>query len=153
MTGETFELGQRDEQRFAALEAERRDYLLFLVGFCREILQRRPCQLEALICAADALTALGYYEAGLRLDIKLRQLRPADPAVAYNLACSLALTGQSEAALAILAEAVRLGYDDIEHMCEDPDLASLRELSGFRELVRAAKRRAAVSSEAAEGGK
>ncbi len=147
------DFGKCDEKRFASLDADRRDYLAFLAGFCREIIRQRPCHLEALICAADALTSLGYYEAGLKLDLRLRELRPYDPVVAYNLACSFALTGQNDAALATLATALRLGYDDVRHMCEDPDLAAVRDFVDFRELLRKAKRRAAISDKASEGGK
>jgi len=146
-----FNFGQRDEKRFASLVPEQRDYLIFLTEFCREILKRRPEHLEALSCAANALTALGYYEEGLKLDIKLRELRSDDAGVAYNLACSLALTGQHDAALAALAAAINLGFDDIQHMCHDPDLEALRNLAGFRELIRQARRGAAAASSKAAG--
>ncbi len=134
------DLGPRDEQRFAALEEEEREYLVFLVDFSLCILDRRPRHLEALQQAANALTGLGYYHFGLGLDRRLKQLRPQDATVAYNLACSLALIGRAEDALAELAEAVRLGYRDGEHMLTDPDLRALKHLPRLVELAELARK-------------
>ncbi len=128
-------LGRRDEQRFAAVSEEERDYLLFKVEFVLGILEQRPTQLEALQGGAEALTALGYYEDGLALDKRLERLLPEDPLVIYNLACSLALAKRSEEALASLEKAIDLGYRDRAHMQRDPDLTSLRDDPRFQSLL------------------
>ena len=55
----------------------------------------------------------------------------------YNLACSLALTGEHDDALTVLERAIELGYDDAEHLVEDADLASIRAAPRFQACVRA----------------
>ena len=130
-----FQLGPRDETRFAALEEEARDYRLFQLDFCLGILGKRPAQAEALESAAAGLTALGYYHAGLTLDRRLCRLFPEDPTALYNLACSLALTCRTEEALAALAKAIDRGYRDARHMVRDADLGNLLDLPEFAALV------------------
>jgi beta-lactamase regulating signal transducer with metallopeptidase domain/Flp pilus assembly protein TadD len=44
----------------------------------------------------------------------------------YNAACSYALAGDADRALATLGEAIAAGWDDIEHIAEDSDFDSLR---------------------------
>lgn len=128
--------GPQDEARFRAVKREERDYSLFCVEFCSEILCRRPAQLEALEMAANHFTALGYYSDGLLLDQRLAMLRPRDPGVLYNLGCSFALIGQHDDAIITLSRAVRFGYDDHRHMANDKDLSSLRGDPRFGELLR-----------------
>jgi len=53
----------------------------------------------------------------------------------YNIACCHALLGDSKAALAVLSKSIHAGFRDVEHMRTDPDLASLREVPEFQELV------------------
>ncbi|MFB3890844.1 MAG: tetratricopeptide repeat protein [Phycisphaerae bacterium] len=53
----------------------------------------------------------------------------------YNLACALALLGRKDEAMAALAKAVDLGWDNPEHMRSDPDLAELRKDKQFDELA------------------
>ena len=118
--------GPVDGERLAALPEEERAYCEFVVRLCGEVLDSRPRQTEALGVAASALTALGRYAAGLALDRRLAAIRPDDPMVLYNLACSLSLTGGADAAFDVLAEAVRHGYRDARHLRHDPDLAPIR---------------------------
>lgn len=58
-----------------------------------------------------------------------------DPLAHYNLACAHALAEHPEEALDELSRAIEGGFNDSAHILEDPDLASLRELPRFRELV------------------
>lgn len=102
--------------------------------------RERPQNASALICLGMVLTQLGRYAEGLAVDRKLVELQPEDSGARYNLACSLALVGECALALAALEEAVRLGYDDREHLLNDLDLASLREEPRFRELLAALAR-------------
>jgi len=69
-----------------------------------------------------------HFERALALDRR-------DPIARYNFACALALAGRADDALDALAAAIEGGFRDAEHIREDPDLESLRELERFRELV------------------
>jgi hypothetical protein len=118
--------------------------LLFEIGFFEGVLDREPDNLEVLTVLGHICTLAGEYRKGLRIDERLAGLRPQDPIVQYNLACSQSLLRDVDAALASLGRAVSLGYTDYEHMLEDPDLAHVRSDRRFRDiltrLVRAARR-------------
>ena len=55
--------------------------------------------------------------------------------VYYNEACSLALGGRTEPAIAALALAIGAGFVDLEHIENDGDLDSLRENEAFQALL------------------
>ena len=75
----------------------------------------------------------GDYEGFTRsLELAL-ELNPASLATRYNLACGYARTGRDEHALNILEELARAKVDF--GMARDPDLATLRDLPKFQELV------------------
>jgi Flp pilus assembly protein TadD len=63
------------------------------------------------------------------------QIRPGTPVVLYNLACAQALSGRREKALDALRAAVDAGFSDRRLLETDPDLESLRQEDGFRELL------------------
>jgi tetratricopeptide (TPR) repeat protein len=108
----------------------------FEVQFCEEILRRNPNHLEALVLQGDAYSRQGQYQKGLELDLKLTQIRPDSELLRYNLACSYALAGQKDTAFRTLHQAVALGYHDVEHLCRDNDLNSLKSDPRFEALVR-----------------
>jgi len=76
--------------------------------------------------------------------------RTSDPSMVatarYNVACGYALKGDKKQALAWLKRAIRSGFTDVDHMQNDPDLASIRDDEGFRALVEEARK-----AEGAEG--
>jgi hypothetical protein len=53
----------------------------------------------------------------------------------YNDACAEALNEHPEKALKALEEAMDAGYEDREHLINDPDLNSLHDLPKFRQLL------------------
>ena len=61
------------------------------------------------------------------------ELNPASFATRYNLACGYARTGRDDEALELLEGLAKAKVDF--GMARDPDLASLRELPKFQELV------------------
>jgi tetratricopeptide (TPR) repeat protein len=61
------------------------------------------------------------------------QLAPRGEAL-YNLACFYAISGQTDQALALLPEALRLQPDVLEWSKEDPDLISLHGLPAYQAL-------------------
>ncbi len=127
--------GPHDEARFRSVKREEREYSLFCLEFCSDILNGRPVQVEALEMAANHFTALGYYTDGLMLDQRLAMLKPRDPGILYNLGCSFALVGKADDAILTLMRAVRYGYRDRKHMAGDKDLFSLREDPRFKALL------------------
>jgi len=107
----------------------------FLADFYECALARRPGESALCFELANVCTALGRYERGLALDRELVRREPENETYRFNLACSLALTGDTPAALDELERAVELGYDDLEHLLADRDLERLRGEARFRELV------------------
>lgn len=107
----------------------------FVVSALRRETERRE-NLDALVELGAALSRLRRFEEGLEVDNRLVRLRPDEPVVHYNLACSLALLGRTDEALDSLERAVDLGYEDWEHMLKDRDLRLLRCLPRFEDLVK-----------------
>ena len=115
----------------------------FEIDFFEGILAHKPDYFDALSALAEIYTARGLYHKGLEADRRLAQLRPQDPTVIYNLACSLALTGHLDGAFTSLARAIFLGYHDFRHIEGDPDLEPLRRDPRFRTFLEVARREAA----------
>jgi tetratricopeptide (TPR) repeat protein len=116
------EFGQEDDARFE-------------IQFFEELLSRDPCNEEALMILGTTYTRRGEYEKGLNVDRRLVRLRPADPIVYYNLACSYCLLQQLDESLAALERAISLGYRDVPHLAKDPDLDNLRSDPRYRKLL------------------
>jgi hypothetical protein len=68
------------------------------------------------------------------MDEQLARLRPADPTVLYNLACSYSLTGDTESAFAALQRSLIAGYDDFKWLAQDPDLDQLRKHPNYAQI-------------------
>lgn len=102
------------------------------IQFYESLIKKRPNFVHALISLGDAYTRRGFYEEGLAIDKKLVRLRPDDPVVHYNLACSLSLLGKLDEALQELKNAVLLGYNDFDYILKDPDLKNLHTHPEFK---------------------
>ena len=105
------------------------------MAFDAEVLEllvdRDPDDLEALVNLAQLCARLGRHRRGLSLDRRLVEARPHEPTFRYNLACSLALTGDLNAACGDLLVAIDIGYRDFEHLLADDDLGALRRDNRF----------------------
>jgi tetratricopeptide (TPR) repeat protein len=112
---------------------EKRD-LDIEIGFLEGIVQRDPTYVDALQLLGDDYTKRGKYLSGLEIDQKLSSLRPGDPLVFYNLACSLCLTRNFADAADALEAAINLGYRDFKWLAEDPDLHDLRKQPIYRRI-------------------
>jgi len=75
----------------------------------------------------------GDYEGFTRSMERAHELNPASFPTKYNLACGYARSGRSAEALELLEQLAAAQVDF--GMADDPDLASLRELPRFQELV------------------
>ncbi len=101
----------------AAEERSRRVEVKFLEGV-RSRLPTHPAVVESLGCL---YTEMGEYQEGLKADQQMVEMEPHSPIAWYNLACSLSLTDQIDAAFSALEKAISLGYNDAEWMQEDDD--------------------------------
>lgn len=101
------------------------------IGFIEGVVRRDPDFVEALQILGDDYTKRGRFLDGLKVDEQLARLRPADPTVLYNLACSYALTGDVDSAFAALHRALDSGYDDYKWLAQDPDLETLRKHADY----------------------
>lgn len=104
------------------------------IGFLEGLVRRDPQFTEALELLGDDYTLQGRHGECLQIDQRLRSLRPQDPNVRFNLACSLALAGQPQHACSELEEALELGYRDFRSLQRDPDLAEARKHPDFKRV-------------------
>lgn len=96
------------------------------IEFLEALHRRIPHHAPLLETLGHYYTSVGRLEQGREADEALVRLEPNSPLAWYNLACSLALTRQPDAAIRALQKAATLGYSDAEWMLDDDDLASLR---------------------------
>ena len=106
----------------------------FEIKFYEEILEKSPNCIPVLASLGDSYTRKGFYQEGLLVDRKLSDLKPDDPVVRYNLACSLSLIGQAKEALETLKKAILLGYDEFSYILKDKDLENVRKLPEFEKF-------------------
>ena len=109
------------------------DDIDFEIDFYERIIKDRGDFLQALIMLGELYTKKGLYEKGLEVDKKLVSLRPEDPYILYNLACSYSLLCDIEKALGAIKLAVHCGYQDFSHLEIDKDLANLRADNRFQQ--------------------
>jgi tetratricopeptide (TPR) repeat protein len=108
----------------------------FDVEFYERVLQRQPDNVRTLKLLGELYARQGHYDHALRVDRRLAELLPRDAVVRYNLACSLAMQGAPEQAVAELRRAIELGYNDLGQLEVDPDLESVRGLPQYQALTR-----------------
>lgn len=107
----------------------------YQIAFYEELIKDDPDFIEALIAVGDAYTKRGRYDDGLHIDERLVEMKPDDPVIRYNLACSYSLVKMSDPCLKALEKAFELGYNDLEFMEADPDLDFIKKDPRFKELL------------------
>jgi len=117
------------------MTSNQQDDIDFELHFYEKILEHKPDFIEALMVLGDLYTKKGRHIDGLQIDQKLARLRPKDPTVLYNLACSHSLVKNIDEALVVIKKAIEYGYDNIEYLERDDDLHNLRQDSRFREYL------------------
>lgn len=113
----------------------------FEINFYQGILNRSPNFVQVISALADLYTKNERYEDGLKLDEQLVGLRPDDPYVFYNLACSYSLLNEIDKALRAIKIAINVGYDDFNYLQKDPDLEVLRRDQRFQRFFSRVKKR------------
>ena len=111
--------------------------LNYEISFYEDILKDNPSQINVLVALGDAYTKTGRYRDGLKIDKKLAELKPADPVVYYNLACSYSLLKMPDLSFEALKKAIGFGYRDFIYMQQDPDLEFIRKDIRYYELLSA----------------
>lgn len=112
----------------------------FEITFYENLLKKKPDFVNALIALGDAYTRKGRYEDGLKIDQRLTRLKPDDPLIYYNLACSYSLLKETQLCLEALTRAISMGYSDFVFMERDPDLEFIRKDPRYRELLEKTRR-------------
>lgn len=111
------------------------DELDFEISFFEKLIKEKPDFVDALIPLGDAYTKRGLHKEGLEVDKRLAKLRPDDPVVWYNLACSYSLIKDVNSSLEALERAIGLGYRDFAFMGSDPDLKNARADKRYKGLL------------------
>ncbi|OGX27366.1 MAG: hypothetical protein A2787_07705 [Omnitrophica WOR_2 bacterium RIFCSPHIGHO2_01_FULL_48_9] len=114
---------------------KKEDDLTFEIQFYEGLIKKKPDFVEALAALGDIYTKQGFYEKGLTIDRKLSVLRPEDPNVFYNLACSYSLVNNIDQALAAMQQATEYGYHDFDYLQKDSDLENLRRDTRFEHFL------------------
>jgi tetratricopeptide (TPR) repeat protein len=114
----------RKEQRDLDLE----------IAFMEGVVQRDPKFAEAWRVLSDDYARRGKPEEGLKADEHLARMRPDDPEVLYNLACSHALRKNLDESIVALTRAIAKGFHDFKWLLKDPDLVNLRKDPIFKKL-------------------
>jgi predicted Zn-dependent protease len=111
----------------------------------RQHLDAVPEDVRARILLAGNLAYLGSaHEAISELKTAVA-LRPKDANVLYNAACTYALLGRKQEAMALLTRSKEAGFLNLDWATKDPDLTCLRDEPEFKALI--------SSQKAAEAGK
>ncbi len=96
---------------------------------------RRARRIAALHRRALKLFKAGKYDKCKALLEKILEIDPNNALACYNLACVHARTNSPAEAMRSLNLAVEKGYTAFRHMERDPDLASIRKLKAYKELL------------------
>jgi tetratricopeptide (TPR) repeat protein len=107
----------------------------FEIGLTRGVLDVTPRHVKALEVLGQALTRTGRHQEALESDLRLSSLKPRDPVVFYNLACSYSNLVNLDGAFDALRRAFELGYNDYPHLLRDPDLENVRRDRRFKQLL------------------
>jgi Flp pilus assembly protein TadD len=107
----------------------------FQISVYEDYLTSTPDDADVLEALGHLLTKSGRHREGLAADQRLVELRPEEPVAHYNLACSLALVGDHDAALERLRVALTMGFRDLAFIRKDKDLKGLREDPRFEALL------------------
>ncbi len=113
----------------------------------QRVLSENSSDSYALISGVSALAKLGEAERAKQWSVRAKAVDPDDPSIDYNIACAMALLGETEAALDTL-EACLLRVDAVTFSVwikQDTDLDPLRGEPRFQRLVRELDARAAAA--------
>lgn len=109
--------------------------LEFERNFYEDLIKDKPDYTDALIPLGNIYTQTGEYKKGLEIDKRLVKLKPDDPIIFYNLACSYSLLNDIKQSLSALEKAIKVGYKDLDFIYQDKDLKNLKKTKVFQKLI------------------
>jgi non-specific serine/threonine protein kinase len=115
--------------------AQRREQEEVGLARVRRRVELHPDDGRALYMGGLALLELGDPLEGQKWMDRAVAASPDDPATLYNVACFWAKKRDQDKALALLEDAVRLGFSHREWIEQDPDLDSLRGDVRYRRII------------------
>lgn len=121
-------------RRLADLHYERGEFDRAFAGYQR-VLRAVPNDFAALVQAGNSARHRGDGRGAAELFRRAERLRPDSWIPLYNLACLRSAEGDPRRALALLQRLPGRGFDRLDLLETDGDLARVRELPGFRELA------------------
>ena len=101
----------------------------------RQQLERVPEDVRARILLASTLADGGQPDESIRHLQTAVALRPGDPSILYNAACTYGVLRRKPEALETIKKAAAAGYGNLPWMAQDPDLDCLHDEPEFRKLV------------------
>ncbi|MDH4070997.1 MAG: protein kinase [Ignavibacteria bacterium] len=99
-------------------------------------LSKYPDDARSHIYYATDLAQVGRIDEAKVEAQKALQLSPGDPLMLYNAACCYARMGETKQAVDALRESIAVGLEDYEWIKRDPDLETIRDDPGFKELLK-----------------
>lgn len=105
------------------------------LGTVEKHLKLNPHDTRALQIAANNLIQVGERQKGVAMAERALAQGRSEPVVLYNGACFYAVQGDSDRAIGLLEEALRLGWGDRAWMEHDSELESLHEDPRFQALL------------------
>jgi adenylate cyclase len=113
-----------------ATETERR-----VVSAAEKHLELYPDDARALYIGAQALVATGDAARARQWAARALEAAPDEPSVLYNLGCMYSLMGERDKAIALVDEAVKLGFGYRAWLEKDGDLDPLRDDPRFQAIL------------------
>ncbi len=110
-------------------------FVVFSTVFSLVALEAQDKDSRALHREAMGFMKARQYEKAIEIYKKILSKSPEDSIASYNTACAYSILGKKELALEFLANAIKSGYRDFEHMENDSDLDNIRNEPGYKKLV------------------
>ncbi len=99
--------------------------------YAPQIIESITTPVQGLDAKATELYQKGDYENAARNYILHLRQKPNDILSLYNLACCYGLLGKEEPASRILLQAYKAGFEDVEHIRQDPDFKKITKTPAY----------------------
>ncbi len=108
------------------------------VPLFEELYRRNPDHWQSAFRLAHCKHLAGDFEGSIQAHREAAKFPPARPASLFNIACANAQLGRTDEAISALTDAIEAGYDDLESIRTDPELASIQSDPRLEAQVEAA---------------